>query len=439
MADLPQGLADWTRLAGPAKLLKIVIRRAERGHATERGTLSALPLSASERRDIGLLLGSTWEVSDRPVRLQDLAGRLGEHELTVRWLAEAVHGRPIEENRAVRDQAAERAAAERGQVVKLFTAAGVDQSDVDVWLADSTLPAAGSGGLVNLARSTAQVWKSLPQNTDSAPAVHLARLAADTCQDSHALDSDRLLGRAVARLAATVRGMPRPKRAGRTWRDAWASVGVRCDTVSSRTLALNLPLSGTAAAAKLCAAARGEPIWLTLRALEGDWTAAAQTSVYVCENVTIVEAAADVLGEACPPLVATDGIASGACLDLLAGLANAGCAIHVRADFDQAGFVVFDQVLSVAPNALPWRFDANCYRLATGCERSSDSVSTAQNPFAQLRDLYHDIGIVVHEERLLAELLQDLQHAAAVLITHNVTTYQGNQEASPRAESHSIK
>lgn len=145
-----------------------------------------------------------------------------------------------------------------------------------------------------------------------------------------------------------------------------------CDGVSSRVLALNLPLTGESPSARLCAAAPGEPVWLTLRSLTGTWTACA-SNVFVWENPTIAEAAADALGPTCPPLVCTDGIASGAALDLLAGLAAAGCTIHARADFDLAGFTIADQVLSVASGALSWRFNARTYAEECGLSGHHDA------------------------------------------------------------------
>src|SRR5262249_56742562 len=134
------------------------------------------------------------------------------------------------------------------------------------------------------------------------------------------------LGRAVSRLIAVTHGLPRPVRAGRDWRRAWAAAGVRCDGVSSRVLALNLPLRGDAPAARWSAAAPGEPLWLSLRSITGAWSVPAGNRVFACENPTVLEAAADELGPDCPPLICTDGIPSLAALDLVAGLAAAGCA-----------------------------------------------------------------------------------------------------------------
>ncbi len=100
----------------------------------------------------------------------------------------------------------------------------------------------------------------------------------------------------------------------------------------------------------------------------------------------------------CPPLICTDGIASAAALDLIRTLAEAGCEIHARADFDTPGHVVMDQIRSVAPQMIPWRFDIISYRAAAGSMSEPDSrdlaAACANRP--------------IHEETLLPQLLEDL-------------------------------
>ncbi len=406
---LAEGLGQWVRMSGPLALLHAVRVRAQRGQHTETGTLSALPLSADQRREIGLLLGARWEISGRPVRLQDVAARLAEHSLSVRQLSEVATGGPIEEYRALRERAAAQAAAERAQAAELLIARGIDQSDVDGWLADPSLPRSGDGGLLDMTSRVATVWACLPPNGKP---IRLAQLAANALHDSHALDASEPLGRAVARLAAVAHELDRPQRAGLTWRDAWAAVGVRCDTVSSRVLTVNLPLSGTSPAVRLCAVSAGEPVWLTLWSLSGDWSAPQGTAVFVCENPTIAEVAADALGPRCPPLVCTDGIARGAALDLIGGLANAGCSIMARADIDTAGFTVVDQTLSVAPNARLWRFDAQVYATAHGLPLPGDVPAGTDLAIAQLRGAYDDHRVSLHEEQILDVILSDLRKAS---------------------------
>jgi uncharacterized protein (TIGR02679 family) len=109
-----------------------------------------------------------------------------------------------------------------------------------------------------------------------------------------------------------------------------------CDPVSSRVLVLNLVLRGDAAACRLTAAAGPEPPWLTWRSLSGPFGCDAP-DVYVCENPSVLIAAADQLGADALPLVCTNGRPSAAVRLLLTGLASGGTTIHARADDDPAG------------------------------------------------------------------------------------------------------
>lgn len=377
--ELPPNLAAWVRLPGPSKIVDAIRSRAERGRSTDKGPL-ACDLDRHERRQVGRLLGNRWEVSGRPVRLQDLAAVLDG--LSPLRLAELTGG-PIVTRAEVKARARAETESRAAAAMDALTSAGVEAGVAQTWLADGSRP-------VDLAVPVAHVWKALP--ADSVP---LAQLAADTLHDAHALDSDRALGRAVARLAAVAHGLERPARSGPAWRAAWRAVGVLCNEVSSRVLTLNLPLTGTAPAAALSMAVPGEPVWLTLRSLAGDWRPTVTGPVHVCENPAIVEVAADRIGRRCRPLICTDGTASAAALELVRGLAQAGCEIRARADFDQAGLVIMDQIRGVAPSAIPWRFDLPSYEAAGGrpsAERLSAACAT--DP--------------VHEERLMAALLDDL-------------------------------
>ncbi len=377
MTELPPALAAWAAEPGPAKVIEAIRTRAERGHSTERGTLPCA-LDAAERKQVGRLLGVRWELTGRPVRLQDLAARLDG--LTPLELAEAVGG-PVVPRALQRAQDRAAAEADLARAREMLREAGIGEDAAARWLADPALPKP----VAPLAEQAAAVWRAIPREP-----VHLAALAVGACGDAHALDDDRPLGRAVARLASAVHGLDRPTRSGPAWRAAWAAVGVHCNEVSSRVLVLNLPLRGEAAAVALAGAAPGEPVWLTLRSLSGEWTMSPGL-VYVCENPTVVEAAADKLGPRCAPLVCTDGIASTAALEVIRGLTAAGCGLRVRADFDRAGFVIVDQVRSVAPSAMLWRFDAETYALAGG-----DPVAFGPSAPA------------IHEEAVLSLLLGDL-------------------------------
>lgn len=398
-------------MSGPDAVLAAIRSRAERGFRTEVGALR-VSLTPAQRREVARLLGAPWDVSGNPVRLEYLAGALAEHGVSVLGLIEALDGKSVVDQRHRR--ATERAAAqaERSSVVDLLVDLGIPRLCVDAWLTDSGLPRPGNGELASLAERVVRTWRALPGLTEQP--VRLARLAAGLFDDAHALDYGELLGRAVPRLIAVVHDLPRPRRAGRDWRAAWAAVGVRCDGVSSRVLALNLPLRGDAPAARLCAATPGEPVWITLRSLDGEWSTSTGAQVFVCENPTVVEAAADQLGTRCPPMVCTDGIPSMAALELLAGLSGGGCVFRVRADVDDAGFVTVDQVLSVGAQATLWRYDTTTYTTyvkapATG---AGERAETTVDSLAQLRHAYAGNRSALHEEALLDELLGDLRDAA---------------------------
>jgi hypothetical protein len=128
---------------------------------------------------------------------------------------------------------------------------------------------------------------------------------------------------------------------------------VACDEVSSTVLVLNVTLAGAAAAAALTRAEPGEPVWLTARAMRGQWAPAGLTVVRVCENPAVVEAAADAHRAACSPLVCTYGRPSQAAWTLLRGLAASGVQLLVTADRDAAGRRFLSDLLAL-PGASAW-------------------------------------------------------------------------------------
>ncbi|SEG52887.1 TIGR02679 family protein [Thermomonospora echinospora] len=377
--ELPASLASWARLPGPAKVIEAIRERAARGHSTDKGTLR-LNLDADERRQVARLVGNSWNVSGRPVRLQDLSAALDG--VSPLQLAELACG-PVTVRAKARAERAARHTARAASVRAALESAGVAAHHAETWQSEN--PRA-----VELGEKVARVWHAL-----SGEPIHLTRLATEVCGNAHALDGDQALGRAVARLAAVVHDLERPQRAGPTWRTAWRAVGVLCNEVSSRVLVLNLPLAGSAPAVALTAAAPGEPVWLTLRSLTGRWRPTSPQPVYVCENPTIVEAAADRHGARCAPLVCTDGVAAAAAMTLIGALASAGCTVHARADFDRVGLGIVDRLRTVAPSLQPWRFDLTSYRAAGGTTAIGDlAAAAAAHP--------------VHEEALLPVLLDDL-------------------------------
>jgi uncharacterized protein (TIGR02679 family) len=143
--------------------------------------------------------------------------------------------------------------------------------------------------------------------------IPLAVLAASHAGgDAHALDRARPLGRLVpAALLALEGALPRDPTTVEEWRALWARFGVSCDALSCTVLSLGLRVRRSARgylAGRLRAAARaGKPLVLTLAELRAELPRLAGETLFVCENPSVLAAAAAELGADCPPLLCTSG------------------------------------------------------------------------------------------------------------------------------------
>lgn len=345
------GLLDWAGRPGPAQVLAAARDRLERGLAGSAPL--RVDLDDAERFAVSALLGLDWLTSNRPVTLPRLRSALPEG-LTLEALLERVGG-PLVDRRgareaamSARDDEARRARSVLAEVIGPELAEAVSQV---------CLPGRDP---VPRAEQLAAVARRLPSDGGYLPA-----LAADCFADAHALDRNRSLGQAAARLALILTGQPAPSGslpAGQ-WRLAWAGVGVSCDRVSTTVLTLNLPLDGPPGL-RAVTSVRGEPLWLTARQLaDAQVPDPPPHAVFVCENPSVMETAADRLGAGCRPLVCTFGRPSQAAHQLLRVLHQAGVTLHVRADNDAAGRSFVDAMLRTAPSARRWRYerDASTY------------------------------------------------------------------------------
>jgi uncharacterized protein (TIGR02679 family) len=144
-----------------------------------------------------------------------------------------------------------------------------------------------------------------------AQGIPLAELAALATGDAHALDPDRPLATLTIRAAALF-GVERWDDA-ESRRDAWAALGVLCDELSAPVLVLNLRAAdgGPTSRALRCHAETGEPCYLStrqlLRARPEFRVTAVGPMAFVCENPSVVAAAANRLGRASQPLICIDG------------------------------------------------------------------------------------------------------------------------------------
>jgi Protein of unknown function C-terminus (DUF2399) len=111
-----------------------------------------------------------------------------------------------------------------------------------------------------------------------------------------------------------------------------------------------------AGAERLAGPAAGpEPLRLTWRSPSGSFDCGAP-DVHVCENPSVVIAAADQLGADALPLVCTNGRPCAAVRRLLSELAGHGATIHARADDDAAGRDIIDALRAMIPSMRLWRY-----------------------------------------------------------------------------------
>jgi uncharacterized protein (TIGR02679 family) len=195
-------------------------------------------------------------------------------------------------------------------------------------------------------------------------------------------------------------------------RKAWAAVGVIIDDLSAPVLTFNLRAAVGCALGPLLDLHRqqGQPAFLTYRQLQSsnmfEPLDPAMRTVFICENPSIVSAAAREIGTDCQPLVCTNGQPASTVHLLLSQLRRAGAELRCHADFDWAGLRIVDQLVR-EHTAIPWRMSVEDYRAASG------TVSLDPQPFTASwsPELPHSIracGNAVFEEQTIRSLLGDL-------------------------------
>ena len=254
---------------------------------------------------------------------------------------------------------------------------------------------------------------------DALPAsnIPLAELAAAVVGDAHALDPGTSLGSLVLRAAATLGKCERFDDA-QSRRETWAAVGVICDELSAPVLVLNLPVAENKTVSDrmlaLCGAV-GEPVHLTVRQLLGapPSFAASRTApaVYVCENPSIVAAAARRLGAASAPVVCIDGQPRTATRLLLDALRAAGVRLLYHGDFDWPGIQIANTILQ-RHGAEPWRMSAADYRAAANGALELTGAPVPASWDIELTTAMEVVGKSVHEEQVCETLLGDLENPA---------------------------
>ncbi len=367
-------------------------RRDEGGTSVRLGPAEGPEVRAAVARVLGVpaRYAGSWKV-----RLADLDRALGP-----RGGLDGVAG-PVVDRRAAR-------ASRRHEREAAWAAAlALVPRDLAGWAAEQRRRNA-TAAAADLIGRAGRVLAALP-----APDGERQRLAvlADTAADHpHALDPERALAALTLSGLAARAGQPPPRdAAGR--RALWGAYGVAVDDVSCDVLVLGvgcLPVPGAAALA-----AAGEPHRVTLRSLERFGPPRrAPALLRIVENPSVIAAAADRLGAACPPLVCAEGIPNSAVLLLLRSLTAVGATLAVHTDFDWGGIRIANALIA-GLGAHPWRMSVTDHHDALRRLTPAGTPPLTGTPVGAawdpgLQAAMETAGAAIYEERVLDTLLADL-------------------------------
>jgi uncharacterized protein (TIGR02679 family) len=273
-----------------------------------------------------------------------------------------------------------------------------------------------TGALKRVTDSAAEAQKIADRLTmlaDALPADAqvIGVLAAQLFGDAHALDARSSLGTLGVGLAAALGGSVSGAGA-HARRDAWASVGVVVDELSSWVLTTGLAGGTESPTARVLAVLTnaGQPAVLTYRQLMVDDVGRVPALIYVCENPAVVSAAADRMPEHGAPLVCLGGQPGAAAVRLLKMLVGSGAELRYHGDFDAGGMAIARTLARHVPWQ-PWRFAAEDYLGAVKSlpDLASFSGVVGETPWStDLSAALDQHRLRVEEEAVLAPLLSDL-------------------------------
>lgn len=405
------------RLLGHPELGWLVSRLRQR---LERGRPLSGPLVLSnalpeQRRALERLLGRRaghgQALSLEMAELEAVLVRAGVAS-DLRSAVEALAG-PVADRKAQRLDMAQRWAAAYAPLEPIVAA----RPQLDPWLEWvrgagllRRVPRGDPDAAGDLVRHIASVLDRLPCR-----GLPLSVLAAETTGDGHALDSGRALSALLLRAVARLGKIPEDGEGGEWRRTVWASVGVLCGELTNPVLVLNLAADTRTPTGRALVSHRvaGQPTYLTARQLLQDQPLPGLdgSTVYLCENPSVVAEAANRLGVACAPLVCLSGHPAAAATVLLRQLLTAGAQLRYHGDFDWPGVVIANGIVQRF-HARAWRFDASAYRTAA-CSLSGGQllrgrpVTATRDP--ELSDAMQTAGLKIEEERVLRDILSDLR------------------------------
>jgi uncharacterized protein (TIGR02679 family) len=386
------------------------------------GRVKLPAITQEEVASLSGVLGGRWRAplagADATVDLASLDRALQDswYGCTLLDLASSVHGSPLVD--VVARRAAAEAAREDGWIDLRVHPAVLCDARLRGWLererATGAATRAAGGAPFDLLGAALDLVALVPVD----PPMSLGRFATLHCGgDPHALDRDRPLDAVLRRALAHCDGDDAPQAGAAARRDRYDRWGLACDELSGTVLCCGLrpPGESPLARALRIAAEAGEPRVVTLRELREVTALACGSVVFTCENPDVVAAAADALGQACPPLVCTEGWPSTACVRLLRALIAGGAGARHHGDMDRDGLRIVDRLLEITGGA-PWRMATSDYDACRAGGAEVADVTPVLLRDARLRDVAAAImvgGRLVREEQTVAVLLDDLRSSRA--------------------------
>jgi uncharacterized protein (TIGR02679 family) len=369
-------------------------------------------LSDDERAAVDRLLGVRSRGKTVRVELEKLDGLMQERvgvglAVVVSELVGALRDRPGER--------AAVSAAEGAMWAELSAHPALRRHLVEAWLARQR--ASGAWRRLPSPRSNVLDALAVLDHLPQAARRGRSNLAVRVLGDAHALDDNSPVGRLVLSALASLDGTSLPLRAADR-RRLWADQGVISDETSSTVLTLGLSLlaAGPLTSAAAAWASAGVPLPIPLAAVQSErWRVPAGSPVWVCENPSVLAAAADT-GAA---VVCVEGRRPSVAANLLlVSLVEGGALLRYHGDFGAGGISIANGIIG-AIGGEPWRFRAGDH--AEALERARAS-GTALRPLrgvvpdavwdVELAPAIRACGVEVEEEFVIELLLADLASSA---------------------------
>lgn len=253
------------------------------------------------------------------------------------------------------------------------------------------------------ALAAARILAALPAR------LTLPELAERCTGDTKALSRAPVRDRVLRVLAAEL-GVAAPRTAAEQ-AGLWTQFGVDAGAANSRLTMYGVRVTGDDVLDALLRRGNedGVPFVMTLQQIDAWDVRLAPGDVYVCENPSVVSAAARTLGPRCPALVCTEGLPAIAVFRLLESVQGT---IRWRGDFDWTGLRTTARAIADL-DATPWLMDSATYRAGLGLDRVSEAFKSDDRPAPSpwepdLTEAMLAADRAVMEERLIPILLDSL-------------------------------